>query len=58
MSIISYYGYDDATCLQNETVRVVLTGHGGGRVLECALGLRGVRAPPVFGGGGGVDAPG
>ena len=37
MTTISYYGYDDATLMENDTTRVVLTGHGGGRVLEYSL---------------------
>ena len=39
MTTVSCHGYDDATCLQNASgTRVVLTGHGGGRVLEYAIG--------------------
>jgi|EP01047_Picozoa_sp_COSAG01_P007038 hypothetical protein len=39
MTTVTYHGYDDATLLQNSSgARVVLTGHGGGRVLEYSLG--------------------
>eukprot|EP01052_Picozoa_sp_SAG31_P015050 SAG31_NODE_956_length_10790_cov_34.583107_3_plen_342_part_00 len=36
MSVVQYFGYDDAVALENGACRVVLTGHGGGRVLEYA----------------------
>ena len=37
MSIVEYFGYDDCIALENESTRVVLCPHGGGRVLEYAL---------------------
>ena len=37
MSTISFFGYDDCVALENESTRVVLCPHGGGRVLEYAL---------------------
>ena len=36
MSTISFFGYDDCVALENESTRVVLCPHGGGRVLEYA----------------------
>ncbi|MCA9053561.1 MAG: hypothetical protein KDA75_06975, partial [Planctomycetaceae bacterium] len=36
-SRVSYFGYDDCVALQNDSTRVVLCHHSGGRVLEYAL---------------------
>ena len=37
MAVVEYFGYDDCVALENESTRVVLCPHGGGRVLEYAL---------------------
>jgi hypothetical protein len=54
MSVVTFFGYDDAVALENEACRVVLTGHGGGRVIEYALQGRNA----VFLAGGHFDQAG